>query len=114
MQLTGSNINRFIELMQKYQKSSFSTIIDNEESVIKFNSAASKKGIKVSLWLDINNGNNRTGIKPNNEATLIYKKIDGSSNLIPKGLHVYDGHIRDSDFNLRKEIAIKNLNQFLV
>ena len=31
------------------------------------------------------------------------KKIDGSSNLISKGLHVYDGHIRDSDFNLRKE-----------
>jgi D-serine deaminase-like pyridoxal phosphate-dependent protein len=113
MQLTGSNINRFIELMQKYPKSSFSTIIDNEESVIKFNTAASKKGIKVSLWLDINNGNNRTGINPNNEATLLYKKIDGSSNLIPKGLHVYDGHIRVSDFNLRKEICDKEFESVL-
>ena len=80
MQLTGSNINRFIELMQEYPTLSFSTIIDNEQSVIKFNSAASEKALKVCLWLDINNGNNRTGIKPNNEATLLYQKIDGSSN----------------------------------
>ena len=113
MQLTGSNVNRFIELTQKYPKSLFSTIVDNEESVIKFNLAALKKGLKVSLWLDINNGNNRTGIKPNNEATLLYKKIDGSSNLIAKGLHVYDGHIRESDLNLRKEICDKQFESVL-
>ena len=113
MQLTGSNINRFIELMQEYPTLSFSTIIDNEQSVIKFNSAASEKALKVCLWLDINNGNNRTGIKPNNEAILLYQKIDGSSNLIAKGLHVYDGHIRESDFNLRKEICDKQFELVL-
>ena len=113
MQLTGANVNRYIELMQEYPKSSFSTIIDNEQSIIKFNSAASDKELKVSLWLDINNGNNRTGIKPNNEAILLYQKIDGSSNLIAKGLHVYDGHIRESDFNLRKEICDKQFESVL-
>ena len=35
-----------------------------------------KSRIKANLWLDINNGNNRTGISPTNEAALLYKDIN--------------------------------------
>ena len=71
--------------------------------VVHLLSFAKNSNIETSLWLDINNGNNRTGISPNNEAALLYKDIYQSSNLIVEGLHVYDGHIRDSDINRRKE-----------
>ena len=110
MQPIGVNIERFFELIEQYPNSSLSTIVDNEESIIKINSAALKKELVISLWLDINNGMNRTGIIPNNEAVLIYQKIELSSNLVAKGLHVYDGHIRESDFNLRKEICDKDFD----
>ena len=48
---------------------------------------------------------NRTGIIPNNEACIVYEKIVSSSNLKAKGLHVYDGHIRESDYSKRKQVC---------
>jgi D-serine deaminase-like pyridoxal phosphate-dependent protein len=103
MQMTGVGIYKFIELVNKYPETTFSTIVDNKKSIIKFNEVSKESNVKSSLWLDINNGNNRTGISPSNEAALLYGDIHQSSNLIVKGLHVYDGHIRDSEINLRKE-----------
>jgi len=113
MQPVGVNINRFCDLIEKFPNSLFSTIVDNEDSIIKINAIASQKQLLISLWLDINNGMNRTGIMPNNEAALLYQKIDLSTNLNAKGLHVYDGHIHESDFFLRKEICDKDFELVL-
>ena len=84
MQPVGINIHRFFELMVQYPNSSFSTIVDNEEIILKMNTLASEKKLQVSLWLDINNGMNRTGITPNNEAVLLYQKMSVVLNLIAK------------------------------
>mgnify|MGYP001007671249 CR=1 FL=1 len=110
MQPVGINIHRFFELMVQYPNSSFSTIVDNEEIILKMNSLASEKKLPVSLWLDINNGMNRTGITPNKEAVLLYKKIELLDGIIAQGLHVYDGHIHESDFNLRQQICDKDFD----
>ena len=110
MQPVGINIQRFFELIVQYPNSSFSTIIDNEEIMLKMDSLASEKKLQVSLWLDINNGMNRTGITPNNEAVLLYQKMALSNNVIAQGLHVYDGHIHESDFNLRQQICDKDFD----
>ena len=48
---------------------------------------------------------NRTGVEPNNEACSIFQKIASASNLNAKGLHVYDGHIRESDYSVRKHVC---------
>jgi len=108
MQPVGANIERFFELVIKYPDSSISTIVDNEKIRDKINNIASKKNLHIPLWLDINNGMNRTGLIPNNEAVLFYQKIEKSTNLVARGLHVYDGHIHEPDFNLRKEICDKD------
>lgn len=113
MQPTGINISRFLNLFQHYPNSIFSTIVDNNHSVSKINEEAHKKDIIVPLWLDINSGMNRTGIIPNNEACIVYEKIVSSSNLKAKGLHVYDGHIRESSFAIRKEICDNEFNLVL-
>ncbi|MDB4016236.1 D-TA family PLP-dependent enzyme [Flavobacteriaceae bacterium] len=110
MQPVGINIHRFFELIVQYPNSSFSTIVDNEEIMLKMDSLASEKKLQVSLWLDINNGMNRTGITPNNEAVLLYQKMASSDNIIAQGLHVYDGHIHESDFNLRQQICDKDFD----
>ena len=113
MQPIGINIHRFFELVGQYPNSSFSTIVDNEEIILKMDTLASEKKLQVSLWLDINNGMNRTGIKPHNEAVLLYQKMALSDNIIAQGLHVYDGHIHESDFYLRQEICDKDFDLVL-
>lgn len=113
MQPAGIHIKRFFELTIKYPNSTIATIIDDEEIRLKINTIACKKQLQIPIWMDINNGMNRTGIKPNNEAVLLYQKIEKSTNLVAKGLHVYDGHIHESDFNLRKEICDKDFDLVL-
>lgn len=108
MQPVGINIHRFFELIVQYPNSSFSTIVDNDEIMLKMDTIASEKKLKISLWLDINNGMNRTGITPNNKAVLLYQKMTLCANIITQGLHVYDGHIHESDFDLREEICDKD------
>lgn len=105
IQPTGKNISRFISLIKIYPESIFSTIVDNEYSLNEINNRAIEEKISVSIWLDINNGMNRTGVEPNNEACGIFQKIASASNLNAKGLHVYDGHIRESDYSKRKQVC---------
>lgn len=114
MQPVGINIHRFFELIVQYPNSSFSTIVDNEEIMLKMDTIASEKKLMVSLWLDINNGMNRTGITPNNKAVLLYQKMTLSANIIAQGLHVYDGHIHESNFDLREEICDKDFELVVI
>jgi len=105
IQPTGKNISRFISLIKIYPESIFSTIVDNEYSLNEINNRAIEEKISVSIWLDINNGMDRTGVEPNNEACGIFQKIASASNLNAKGLHVYDGHIRESNYSKRKQVC---------
>jgi D-serine deaminase-like pyridoxal phosphate-dependent protein len=66
---------------------------------------ARKTGIETSVWLDINNGMNRTGIIPGEKAIKLFNRITDSQMLIAEGLHVYDGHIHEPDFLLRQKMC---------
>ncbi|MCG2462755.1 D-TA family PLP-dependent enzyme [Flavobacteriaceae bacterium F89] len=105
LQPVGPNIQRFCDLMEQFPNTEFSTITDNETSIEAFDQIASSINKKIALWLDVNNGMDRTGIVPGNKAIELYKAIEKNPNLIAKGLHVYDGHIRESDFDQRKKIC---------
>ncbi|WP_417443035.1 D-TA family PLP-dependent enzyme [Joostella sp.] len=103
MQPVAENINRFFQLKEKYPNSQFSTIVDDDVIIQKINKIAIEKGIKVSLWLDVNVGMNRTGVKPDENACKLFKLLLEADNIITEGFHVYDGHIRDSEFQVRKD-----------
>jgi D-serine deaminase-like pyridoxal phosphate-dependent protein len=57
------------------------------------------------VWLDINNGMDRTGIYPDEKAADLYRMISEMPMLKAEGLHVYDGHIHESDPVARKKIC---------
>ncbi len=105
MQPVGANIDRFFKLISTYSTVQFSTIVDNHKTINEISDAASRNDVKASLFLDVNNGMNRTGICPGDKAVQLYKDLASSSNLVVKGLHVYDGHIRESNYEKRKEIC---------
>ena len=105
MQPVGIHINRFIELIEEYPDSQFSTIVDNFKTIDEISRIALSKKITVSVWLDIDCGMHRTGIPPGNKAVELYNIIDAKPELNAKGLHVYDGHIHEPGFNLRKNVC---------
>ncbi len=103
LQPVGPNIDRFFTLKQKFADTKFSCITDTEEVVRQLAEAAVRFGLETHLWLDINNGMNRSGIPPDEKAVSLYEAISSLPMLKAEGLHVYDGHIRDSEFLLRKK-----------
>src|SRR5207247_1232053 len=50
----------------------------------------------IELLLDIDNGQHRSGVAPGPEAVERYRLFATLDGARPGGLHVYDGHIRDT------------------
>ncbi|QNK65008.1 D-TA family PLP-dependent enzyme [Pedobacter sp. PAMC26386] len=103
-QPVGPKIDRFIQLMETYPKTSFSCLIDNGFSLRAIALAALIAGIKVRLFLDLNVGMNRTGILPE-KAIDLYTAAESEQGIEMIGLHAYDGHIHEADFLLREKRA---------
>ncbi|QBA65081.1 D-TA family PLP-dependent enzyme [Muriicola soli] len=94
MQPVGPNILRFYTLISKFPQTKFSTLVDNEDSLNEIEKVAKERRSKASLYLDLNVGMDRTGVKPGKKAAEIFRKLADSKFLEAAGLHVYDGHIR--------------------
>ncbi|MDN3643486.1 D-TA family PLP-dependent enzyme [Lutimonas halocynthiae] len=103
MQPVGVQIEKFLSLTHDYPNAIFSTLVDNERSAKEINKQALGKKQNANIWLDINNGMNRTGISPDNKAVNLYKWLLSLPGLKLKGLHVYDGHIHTSKIKDRED-----------
>ncbi len=89
---------RFLKLISEYPGTEFSCLVDNLDSARMFSELvlASGSGQKMPVFIDLNVGMNRTGIKPA-EAFDLFKNLQSLPGLEFKGFHAYDGHIRDID-----------------
>jgi D-serine deaminase-like pyridoxal phosphate-dependent protein len=105
MQPVGHTIDRFFSLVKSFPNTKFSTLVDNIGTLRELNGKAKECRTKIGLWLDLNTGMDRTGIKPGAEAEALYALMATQSNVTPMGLHIYDGHIRNSDFGARKKVC---------
>jgi D-serine deaminase-like pyridoxal phosphate-dependent protein len=98
----GPKINRLIQLIQKYPATKFSCLVDNFISAENLSYLLSSAGLKITVYIDLNLGMNRTGIAPS-DAIKLYNQIIRLSYLEVAGIHAYDGHIKDSDEKIRRE-----------
>ncbi len=103
IQPTGTTLLRFIELILNYQACEFSCLVDDYLAAEKINELATNNNIVINIFIDLNVGMNRTGIVPKEAIKLIENISNHSNNLIIKGLHAYDGHIRDVNLQTRIE-----------
>ncbi|MFS4468638.1 D-TA family PLP-dependent enzyme [Maribacter sp. 2210JD10-5] len=103
MQPVGANRERFINLIQKFPKTVFSTLVDNPLTVKQLGNLAAKNKLQLNLYIDLNVGMNRTGIIPDDEALKLYETISTHPHLLAVGLHAYDGHLRNPDAKIRKQ-----------
>lgn len=105
MQPVGANILRLIELTKAFPATLFSTIVDSEEVVQHVAASAAEQDCRISVYIDLNTGMNRTGIVPGDRAVKLFQMIWDDPNLHAAGLHAYDGHIRNEKLEERKRIC---------
>jgi len=99
----GPKLNRFISLIKKYPVTKFSCLTDNTNAASEQATAFESNNLTVSVFIDLNVGMNRTGIFPDKNAIELFNHCKTLKGLTVIGLHAYDGHIRDVDFELKKE-----------
>jgi D-threonine aldolase len=111
--LTGPNLKRFVYLARGYRSTAFRATVDNFEAARALSAAAEGLGAPVPVLVDLEIGMGRTGIQPGDAAAELYALIDRLPNLVPDGLHAYDGHIHETDLDKRRQEAQSGLESTL-
>jgi D-serine deaminase-like pyridoxal phosphate-dependent protein len=104
-QLTGPKIDRFIALTKLYPGTRLFSLTDDIDAAGILASKFKAAGLTAHVFLDVNNGMNRTGHAFNEQIFSTYQNIGAIDHLDLAGLHIYDGHIRNPDLNTRKKIS---------
>ncbi len=110
-QLVGPKIKRLFQLISSYPDSEFGVIVDDKSIVESLSKEAGENGTIVSVFLDINNGMNRTGLPLDNQSLSFYLSLYRTPNIACKGLHVYDGHNRQADIEERKKSIQRSFSE---
>jgi D-serine deaminase-like pyridoxal phosphate-dependent protein len=95
----GPKLERLIKLVKTYPATRFSCMVDNTASAEAISEAAVKNSLILDVYIDLNIGMNRTGIRPDEQAVELYEFCDTLPGINTKGLHAYDGHIHDANIN---------------
>src|SRR5580765_3785042 len=73
-QPVGPKAERLAQLVKQFPKTTFSCLVDNEETASHLHSIFKKIAHKLRVYIDLNIGMDRTGIKPGPGAEALYKK----------------------------------------
>ncbi|MEM9777856.1 MAG: D-TA family PLP-dependent enzyme [Chloroflexota bacterium] len=98
----GPRSGRLVALAQAYPDVAFGCLLDDPTIAYQLSIRAKEAPVALNIWLDIDNGMGRSGIPPGDGALALYGTIADMPGLKPAGLHVYDGHIRNPNFEQRK------------
>lgn len=100
-QPAGPKIDRLLALTQKYPATKYSCLIDNVDTANNIGRVFSAAGKTLEIYIDVNNGMNRSGVKPAAafDVFTVARHIKGIAIV---GLHGYDGHIRDTNVSDRQ------------
>jgi D-serine deaminase-like pyridoxal phosphate-dependent protein len=101
-QPVGPKGNRLATLVKEFPEIKWSCLIDDIEIAKDLSYVFDEDKQKISVFIDLNVGMNRTGISPEDAFGLFddCKRLTGISIV---GLHAYDGHLRDTNFTTRAQ-----------
>lgn len=102
-QLNFSKAKRLLSLIKKYPKIEFASLVDNIESAKMLNDLFAKEKIIANVFIDVDTGMHRTGIEADDKMFYLFTELKKLTSINFQGLHIYDGHIRDEDFEKRKQ-----------
>jgi D-serine deaminase-like pyridoxal phosphate-dependent protein len=102
--LVGPAIQHFLKITDQFPETTFAVTVDSVSAASQLNRTALQKGKTVRVLVDLDNGMHRTGIAPEQAESLI-SFIQNNDGLRFAGLHIYDGHIHEVNFEERKTHA---------
>jgi D-serine deaminase-like pyridoxal phosphate-dependent protein len=68
-------------------------VVDHPSNVRELQEAAAKAGVRLGVLIDLDIGQNRTGVEPGEPALRLARVIADSKNLELKGICAYAGHV---------------------
>jgi D-threonine aldolase len=95
--IVGPNVQRMVKLIQRFPKVTFAVTADHPHPLRELSLALTEANAKCRVLLDVETGMGRTGIEMGDAAIRLYDEISRSDGIIVGGLHLYDGHHRQSD-----------------
>ncbi|WP_209331001.1 D-TA family PLP-dependent enzyme [Lunatimonas salinarum] len=101
-QPVGPKQVRWEMLIQDFPAIRFACLVDTVHIANQLSEKGVACGKPFEVYLDINAQTNRTGIVPDESAEELYRTCLALPGLKVAGMHVYDGHLRQLDWNERK------------
>lgn len=111
-QPVGPKAMRLARLAEQYHSTKYSCLVDNKSTADELSAAFESTSSKIPVFIDLNVGMNRTGIVPEDAKELI-AYCAGLPAVTVRGLHAYDGHLRDKDFLIRKQRCDKEFERVI-
>lgn len=109
-QPVGPKARRLLDLVKQFPETKFSCLIDDAGAGQHLAEMFGADKKKIDVYIDLNIGMNRTGVAPT-EAFDLYTCLRSVETIHVVGLHAYDGHLRDVDFQTRKAKCDKGFEQ---
>lgn len=101
----GANAVRVRAIAKEFSGVRISALVDAEEHIGQWN------GSGVGIFLDVNSGMNRTGAALQRVRELCGKVLDAKLEF--RGLHFYDGHLREENLEARTKEAHRGYDGLL-
>ncbi|MFT6863555.1 MAG: D-serine deaminase-like pyridoxal phosphate-dependent protein [Akkermansiaceae bacterium] len=106
IQPVGPNMARLAEAIAAYPETSFSAVIDDLETAALLD----RKCQGLGLFIDVDCGMHRTGVAFGSALDLLIQEVGNLSQAHLMGLHVYDGHLHDSD-RVRRRASVLEIHE---
>lgn len=101
-QPVGPKIDRFLNLVSAFPQTHFACLVDHVDAAEEISARSLSKGLRSAVYLDVNIGMGRTGIALEGIERLVMD-INLMNGIQLVGVHGYDGHIHDKDYQLREK-----------
>jgi D-serine deaminase-like pyridoxal phosphate-dependent protein len=99
-QPVGPKTARMLTLIERFVMTKYSVLVDSIAGAEQLSAAAQRTPFIVDVFVDLNIGQNRTGIIPERAMELI-TALQTLPGIRFAGLHAYDGQIADADAAIR-------------
>lgn len=118
--LVGPHLRRLMALARAFPKVRFGTLVDDAKVLQQLADEAAAAAVTIDVLLDLDVGQQRTGVPPGPAARQLYRQLATSPALCAAGLHAYDGHVKEQSLEARTAMvdacfrAVKRLRSELI
>jgi D-serine deaminase-like pyridoxal phosphate-dependent protein len=103
-QPVGPRVGQLADLIINFPATTFSCVLDHPTAAERLNNEFARLNLTIDVYIDLNVGMNRTGVGLE-KAFDLYTFCASLPALHVRGIHAYDGHLRDPDINKRRAMC---------